>query len=141
MADLVISVQGAERAQSSAAFMKSIDWNVEAFLDVDDLRVTSIYSSLSSLYKSERFTDITICCGGRRFKVHRAIVCPQCPFFDKAMSGAFMVSFLMNPDHLGFENADEHRKGEPKSSTYLKMTRTSSRSYLSSCTPETTPTN
>lgn len=58
---------------------------------IDDLRTRSIYSSLSCLFLSEKFSDMTIRCGGREFKAHRAIVCPQCPFFDKAMTIGFKV--------------------------------------------------
>ncbi|KAF5628100.1 uncharacterized protein FTJAE_8975 [Fusarium tjaetaba] len=35
---------------------------------------------------------MTIICGDRQFKTHRAVVCTQSPFFDKAMSGNFMES-------------------------------------------------
>jgi hypothetical protein len=35
---------------------------------------------------------MTIRCGGRDFKAHRAVVCSQSPFFDRALSGGFLVS-------------------------------------------------
>ncbi|KAF9872000.1 hypothetical protein CkaCkLH20_10632 [Colletotrichum karsti] len=56
---------------------------------LDDLRTTSIFSGLSSLLLSDKFSDMTITCGGRTFKAHRAIVCPQSSFFDKAFSSGF----------------------------------------------------
>ncbi|KAK4032457.1 BTB/POZ protein [Parachaetomium inaequale] len=56
---------------------------------IDDLRTTSIFASLSALRLSEKFSDMTIRCGGRDFKAHRAIVCSQSSFFDGALSGGF----------------------------------------------------
>ncbi|KAJ4255873.1 BTB/POZ domain-containing protein 19 [Fusarium falciforme] len=40
------------------------------------------------LYSGE-FSDLTIRCGDREFKTHRAIVCPQSPFFKAAVGGNF----------------------------------------------------
>jgi hypothetical protein len=58
---------------------------------IDNLRTTSIFASLSALRLSEKFSDMTIRCGGRDFKAHRAIVCSQSSFFDGALSGGFSV--------------------------------------------------
>lgn len=60
---------------------------------VDDLRTTSIFSSLSNLFLSERFSDMSIRCRGREFKAHCAIVCAQSPFFDRAITSGFQVRF------------------------------------------------
>ncbi|KAK4232676.1 BTB/POZ protein, partial [Achaetomium macrosporum] len=49
----------------------------------------SIFSSLSALFLSDKYSDMTITCGGRELKAHRAIVCSQSRFFDKAFSGGF----------------------------------------------------
>ena len=57
----------------------------------EDLRTTTIYSSLSSLFLNEKFSDMSIHCRGREFKAHRAIVCSQSSFFDRAMAGGFKV--------------------------------------------------
>jgi hypothetical protein len=61
---------------------------------IDNWRSTSIYSALSSLFLSEKFSDLTIRCGHREFKAHRAIVCSQSPFFDKALTSGFQVNWL-----------------------------------------------
>ncbi|KAF4996073.1 hypothetical protein FGRMN_4735 [Fusarium graminum] len=50
---------------------------------LDDLCAASIHASFSSLFLSDKYCDITIECGGREFKVHRAVVCSQCSWFDK----------------------------------------------------------
>ncbi|KAH8880254.1 hypothetical protein GQ53DRAFT_670182 [Thozetella sp. PMI_491] len=48
--------------------------------------------SLASLYRDERYSDLLLTCQGRKFKVHKAIVCPQCPFFDRACTSGFLDS-------------------------------------------------
>jgi hypothetical protein len=62
------------------------DWGV-----IDDLRTTSILSSISTLLFDEKFSDMVITCQGREFKAHRAVVCTQSPFFDRALAGGFQV--------------------------------------------------
>ncbi|TVY72053.1 Kelch-like protein 30 [Fusarium oxysporum f. sp. cubense] len=57
----------------------------------DGSKAISIHAALSTL-QSEKFSDMTIICGERQFKIHRAVVCTQSPFFDKAMSGDYMES-------------------------------------------------
>ncbi|RSL71874.1 hypothetical protein CEP54_001185 [Fusarium duplospermum] len=59
---------------------------------IDAFCATSIHASLSTLLHSEKFSDMTIRCGGRDFKAHRAIVCTQSKFFDRALSSNFKVS-------------------------------------------------
>ncbi|KAK4118054.1 POZ domain-containing protein [Parathielavia appendiculata] len=56
---------------------------------IEAFGLTSIYSALSSLLGSDKFSDMTIHCGDRVFKAHRAIVCSQSAFFDKALTGGF----------------------------------------------------
>ncbi|KAH7163338.1 hypothetical protein B0J13DRAFT_669926 [Dactylonectria estremocensis] len=56
---------------------------------VEDLRSIPVYKSLSTLRLSSKFSDMTIRCGGREFKAHRAIVCTQSSFFEVAFSGEF----------------------------------------------------
>ncbi|KAF5488081.1 hypothetical protein K4K60_011915 [Colletotrichum sp. SAR11_57] len=56
---------------------------------VDDLRTTCIFTALSGLFLPEKYADMTITCNGSTFKAHRAIVCPQSSFFDKAFSASF----------------------------------------------------
>jgi hypothetical protein len=64
---------------------------------VDDLRTTSIFASLSALRSSGKFSDLTISCGGRDFKVHRVIVCSQSPVFYAALAEFTNVSRLPRP--------------------------------------------
>ncbi|KAF5625025.1 hypothetical protein F52700_9400 [Fusarium sp. NRRL 52700] len=59
---------------------------------IEESKGISIHAALATLVHSEKFSDMTIICGARRFKTHRAVVCTQSPFFDKAMSGDYMES-------------------------------------------------
>ncbi|RTE73911.1 hypothetical protein BHE90_011665 [Fusarium euwallaceae] len=58
-------------------------------LPTDSLCATSSYASLHNLLSSGAYSDMTIRCQGREFKTHRAIVCSQSSFFDKALSSNF----------------------------------------------------
>lgn len=49
---------------------------------------------LQSLLESGRNSDLTISCEGRKFAVHRAIVCCQSSFFDAAVKGGFKVNSI-----------------------------------------------
>lgn len=77
---------GGSRPSSAGA-----DYRDPEYDPIDELRTTSIYSSLGSLLNSDKFSDMTICCGGRKFRAHSAIVCTQSSFFNKALTGAFSV--------------------------------------------------
>lgn len=44
------------------------------------------------MYMSGKFSDALICCNGREFPVHRAVVCPQSDFLAAAFDGAFKES-------------------------------------------------
>ncbi|KAI9863346.1 MAG: hypothetical protein M1813_003788 [Trichoglossum hirsutum] len=59
--------------------------------------MASIYASLASLLFNDKYSDLMITCGGRTFRAHRAIVCPQTAFFAKACDGSFKVPFLSRP--------------------------------------------
>lgn len=53
---------------------------------------TAVFPYLSDIFLSEKYSDMVIKCrGGTEYKAHRAIVCPQSPFFDAAMTGAIKV--------------------------------------------------
>lgn len=47
------------------------------------------FKIMGTLLKSAKYSDLTILCQGRRFLVHRAILCPSSPFFDAVCNGAF----------------------------------------------------
>ncbi|RMJ09221.1 hypothetical protein CDV36_011168 [Fusarium kuroshium] len=65
------------------------DYRDEEDDGIDAFCATSIHASLSTLLHNEKFSDMTIRCGGREFKAHRAIVCTQSKFFDRALSSNF----------------------------------------------------
>ncbi|KLU85663.1 hypothetical protein MAPG_04685 [Magnaporthiopsis poae ATCC 64411] len=44
-------------------------------------------SAIGKLFLNGKYSDLVIRCQGTDFRVHRAIVCPQCAFFDAACSG------------------------------------------------------
>lgn len=47
---------------------------------------------LSSLLKSEKFTDLTVKLDDRTWKVHKTVVCARSDFFAKTCEGEFKVS-------------------------------------------------
>ncbi|KAH6623783.1 BTB/POZ protein [Chaetomium tenue] len=46
-------------------------------------------SSLDRLYKEGTYSDLTVTCGGKEYKVHKAIICLRSSFFETACSGPF----------------------------------------------------
>ncbi|KAI1484747.1 BTB/POZ protein [Biscogniauxia mediterranea] len=44
---------------------------------------------MRELYSSQTYSDLVISCGGKHYKVHKAIICPRSKFFAKACSGHF----------------------------------------------------
>jgi hypothetical protein len=62
-------------------------------------RMASIYSSLASLLFADKYSDLTIACGGRTFQAHRAVVCSQSAFFAKACDSGFKVPSSSHQRH------------------------------------------
>jgi hypothetical protein len=60
---------------------------------------TRIYGSLGTLLFNDKYSDLCISCGGREFKVHRAIVCTQSDFFANACDGPFLVRVHLGGAH------------------------------------------
>jgi hypothetical protein len=56
-----------------------------------DIHQNGIRATLSSIFNSGRYSDVTICSGGREFMVHRALICPRSRFFAAACDGEFQV--------------------------------------------------
>ncbi|KAK4168492.1 hypothetical protein QBC43DRAFT_310321 [Cladorrhinum sp. PSN259] len=86
------ALEGADNLQleaSSRASSVTADHRNENHDAIEAFGSTSIYSALSSFLGSDKFSDMTIRCGDRVFKAHRAIVCSQSAFFDKALTGGF----------------------------------------------------
>jgi hypothetical protein len=48
--------------------------------------------ALYSAFDDEQYSDISIKCKDKTFKVHKLIICNRCEFFKKACEGAFQVS-------------------------------------------------
>jgi hypothetical protein len=46
---------------------------------------------ICSLLESSNFSDCVVGCGARTWKLHKAIICPRCPYFNKAFNGRFAV--------------------------------------------------
>ncbi|KAG4433158.1 hypothetical protein IFR05_011371 [Cadophora sp. M221] len=49
-------------------------------------------SRFSGIYKSGKYSDFSIICSDRRWKIHKAIVCPQWHALDAALDGNFKES-------------------------------------------------
>ena len=51
-----------------------------------------LMAGLQNLFNSSDYSDLTIRCEEREWKVHRAIICPQSKFFAVACNGDFKVN-------------------------------------------------
>ncbi len=56
---------------------------------------------MSRLLKSEKYSDLTLKCHERAFKVHRAVVCTRSSVFAAAIDGGFKVFAISIGDGLG----------------------------------------
>jgi len=59
-----------------------------------DIHKNGIRASLSSMLKSGKYSDMTICSSGCEFKVHQLIICSQSRFFAAACDGEFKVASI-----------------------------------------------
>ncbi|KAI9776307.1 MAG: hypothetical protein M1839_000468 [Geoglossum umbratile] len=83
-----------------------------------------LLKATTSLFQSDKYSDLTINCGYAKYKAHRSVVCPRSTFFDAACNSGFkegktgeitlsdddpatvwrMISFLYTCDYLDTEN-------------------------------------
>ncbi|KAL8783045.1 MAG: hypothetical protein Q9195_009499 [Heterodermia aff. obscurata] len=49
-----------------------------------------LMTSNHKLFMTGNYSDFTVFCGGREFRLHRSIVCPQSSFFATALDGSFV---------------------------------------------------
>jgi BTB/POZ domain len=54
-------------------------------------RIDAMLASKWSILQSGKYSDLTIGSGDREFHVHKAVICPQSPFFMAACDGEFKV--------------------------------------------------
>ncbi|KAK4498499.1 hypothetical protein PRZ48_011157 [Zasmidium cellare] len=51
--------------------------------------MSAVIDGVRGLYLDTRYADLEIRCPGKRFKVHRAIVCPRSKVLDRECSSGF----------------------------------------------------
>ncbi len=75
----------------------------------------TVIKNVALLLQTGRFSDLTLVCKDRRFRVHRAIVCSRSPVWAAAAEGGFKVSTTpveattklpSSPEELGNGNED-----------------------------------
>ncbi|KAF5611437.1 uncharacterized protein FSUBG_2270 [Fusarium subglutinans] len=81
-----------ERSRATSYSSAGYEYRNDNYDYIEESEGISIHAALATLIHSEKFSDMTIICGERQFKTHRAVVCTQSPFFDKAMSGDYKES-------------------------------------------------
>ncbi|PPJ50354.1 hypothetical protein CBER1_05906 [Cercospora berteroae] len=68
-----------------------------------------IANVVAGLFSDSKFSDLTIECEGRKWAVHRAIICPQSEYFMKLCDGAFLEAgkkhIVLNEDPPAAVNA------------------------------------
>jgi hypothetical protein len=59
-----------EKEYVTASASRNVDW------------VSGIHSALQTLFLGDKYSDLILVCAGERFRVHRAVVCPQSKLLD-----------------------------------------------------------
>jgi hypothetical protein len=66
-------------------------------------RYQPLQHGLKSMFNDPQYSDLTVKCEGRTWKVHKVVVCPQVRFFTKACDGRFKEAkdntITLNEDH------------------------------------------
>ncbi|KAH8660232.1 BTB/POZ protein [Xylariales sp. PMI_506] len=70
------------------------------------IRSVTFLSSNANLLSTGDLSDVTVKCGGQIWKLHRSIICPRCPFFEKAFCGNFQEG---NTDILELPEIEPNR--------------------------------
>ncbi|KAF6235108.1 hypothetical protein HO173_006735 [Letharia columbiana] len=69
-----------------------------------DIHKDRLLASNELLWTSQKYSDMTIRCGSKEYKVHRSVICPRSTFFAAACNGEFMeaksATITMNDDDL-----------------------------------------
>lgn len=63
-----------------------------------DIHKDRLLASNEFLWTSQKYSDMTIRCGSKEYKVHRSVICPRSTFFAAACNGEFMVSISWEED-------------------------------------------
>ncbi|KAK4900852.1 hypothetical protein LTR27_002035 [Elasticomyces elasticus] len=50
---------------------------------------SALVQNMERMFFSGRYSDLVVKCGAMQWRVHKAVLCPQCPFFEKACDGSF----------------------------------------------------
>jgi hypothetical protein len=51
-------------------------------------------NSIGRLYNSGEYSDLTICCAGKNYRVHKAVICSQSSYFGTMCRSGFKVSCI-----------------------------------------------
>lgn len=88
-ADKTLKKKAARKADTREEKLNTALYNADG--DMDVVAASMIHAALLPLYRTGKLSDLTVTCGDRVFRVHKAIVCAQSPFFDKACTSGFKV--------------------------------------------------
>ncbi|KAK5707670.1 hypothetical protein LTR97_000208 [Elasticomyces elasticus] len=50
---------------------------------------SALARNMERMFFSGRYSDLVVRCGAMQWRVHKAVLCPQCPFFERACDGTF----------------------------------------------------
>ena len=59
---------------------------------MQDSNAVELFKGFNTLYTTNDFSDLTIVCRTRKWKVHKVVMSANCTFFRKACTGGFKVS-------------------------------------------------
>ena len=65
--------------------------NISKAVDMPTVHQNNLINSVSSLFSSSKYSDLTIHCGSDVYELHRAIICPRSDFFAAACDSGFQV--------------------------------------------------